>query len=211
MHGYDYKFIRGSTPKDRHVTWVKVPALASILSSYKFVVFLDADALFNQMHIPVEWFLNYWSITPTTSLALALDPPEPQNNDTSGRRYANTGFVIAQNNPKTHEILKALDECPDEGRYKGCGKFRKEGFHEQGAFGSYVRYDYDDYIKELPCNEANGEWDLESCKGVFVQHMWWRTPTVRKHFGDETLQALMARMHGHAMKDKKMIVDVQGA
>jgi hypothetical protein len=183
-----------------------VPGLLSVLSSYKFVVFMDADALFNQMHIPVEWLLNYWSIDSTISLAMALDPEGPQNNDTNGRRYANTGFIIAQNNPKTYEILTALDECPEETRYEGCAVWADTRFDEQAAFGRYVRYDYDEYIKELPCEEANGEWDLEICKGVFIQHMWWRTDTVSKRFGEQTLQSLMERVHENVMDDKRRIV-----
>lgn len=209
MHGYDYKFLQTATESERHPTWVKVSGLANVLKSYKFVVFLDADALFNQMHIPIEWLLNYWSINVTTSLAMALDPPGAVNNDTYGRRYSNTGFIIAQNNAKTHEILKAWDECPRETRYKGCSEWNKVRFHEQSAFGTYVRYDYDQYLKELPCDEANGEWDLENCRGVFIQHMWWRTPTVRSHFGDRTLQFLMERMHKHAMDEKEKIIDTQ--
>jgi hypothetical protein len=206
-HGYDYKFYKATSAEDRHPTWVKVQGLASTLKNYKYVVFLDADAIFNQMHIPIEWMLNYWSINSTTSLAMALDPPGDINDDKNGRRYSNTGFIIAQNNPKTFEILKAWDECPSETRYTGCSEWNKVRFHEQSAYGSYIRYDYGDYLKELPCNEANGEWDLELCQGVFVQHMWYRTSTVRSHFGDKTLQLLMGRMHADVINQKENIIE----
>ncbi|KAF2005039.1 hypothetical protein P154DRAFT_457557, partial [Amniculicola lignicola CBS 123094] len=189
-HGYDYKFYRSNVRDDRHPTWVKIAGLAKTLLDYKYVIFLDSDALFNHMQVPIEWLLNYWEINSTTSLAMALDPPSDTNEDAHGRRYTNTGFIIAQNNPKTFEILQAWDECPSENRYQGCSHWNRVGFHEQSAYGEYIRYDYDNYLKELPCNEGNGEWDLEACRGVFIQHMWWRTSTARSHFGDRTLQSL---------------------
>lgn len=167
---------------------------------------MDADALFNQMHIPIEWLLNYWSITPTTSLAMAADPDAARNYDSKGRVYLNTGFIIAQNNEKTHEMLRALDECPEEKRYEGCKKWADTRFDEQAAFGEYVRYDYEEYVKELPCAEANGEWDLAKCKGVFIHHMWWRTRDVANKFGEKTTQSLMSRLHEHVIEERTHIV-----
>ncbi|KAF2872362.1 hypothetical protein BDV95DRAFT_381883 [Massariosphaeria phaeospora] len=208
-HGYDYKFYKANETDDRHPTWVKIAGLANTLKNYKYVVFLDADAIFNQMHVPIEWMLNYWSIDSTISLTMALDPPGQVNEDKRGRLYSNTGFIIAQNNPKTFEILKAWDECPTETRYKGCAEWNKVRFHEQSAYGSYIRYDYNNYLKELPCGEANGEWDLELCQGVFIQHMWWRTATVRSYFGDKTLQSLMGRMHAEVINEKDQIMETQ--
>ncbi|KAF2184101.1 hypothetical protein K469DRAFT_710007 [Zopfia rhizophila CBS 207.26] len=209
LHGYDYKFINAANYSDRNPTWIKPSALANTLKSYKFVIFLDADAIFHHMQVPIEWLLNYWAINSTTSLAMALDPPESQNNDTFGRRYTNTGFIIAQNNPRTFDILKAWDECPNDERYPGCSEWKKPRFHEQSAFGTYVRYDYEEYIKELPCDEANGEWDHDLCRGTFISHFWWRTPSMRGYFGDVTLQNLMGRLHEQVIDEKKEIIELQ--
>ncbi|ORY04394.1 hypothetical protein BCR34DRAFT_604905 [Clohesyomyces aquaticus] len=209
IHGYDYHFINAANYTDRHATWIKPSAIANILHSYKFVIFLDADATFANPEIPIEWLLNYWSIDPSVSLAMALDPPKPTNNDTMGRRYSNTGFIIAQNNPRTFEILKVWDDCPNDIRYPGCSEWKKPRFHEQSAFGTYVRYDYDEWIKELPCDEANGEPDGEDCRGVFISHWWWRTNQVGTSFGDMTMKKVMGRLHGAVIDEKHKIVEVQ--
>ncbi|OQO12645.1 hypothetical protein B0A48_02107 [Cryoendolithus antarcticus] len=200
-HGYAYQYLQLPNPTDRSPTWVKVAGLLQTLPNYKHVVFLDADALFAHMHIPIEWLLNYWSIDSTTSFAMALDPPGIENEDSLGRRHVNTGFIIAQNNPKTFEILEAWQDCPTEERWPGCARWRGERFHEQSAFGEYVRYDYEEYVKELPCTEANGEWDLDICRGVFVQHRWWRTAGTRQWVGEQALQKLMERVHEGLMRE----------
>ena len=163
---------------------------------YRFVVFFGADAVVNQMQIPMEWLFNYWDINERISLAMALDPdgPEGINNDMNGRVYTNTGFIIAQRSALTQDILRAWNECPNDTRYPGCSSWKKSRFHEQSAFGSYVRYDYDENIRELPCSEANGEPDYKMCPGVFISHFWWRTNNVKRHYGDYALQSLTERV-----------------
>lgn len=213
LHGYDYQFLRLPAPADRHPTWIKVPGLLQTLPKYKFVVFLDADAVFNHMYIPMEWLLNYWSITPDVSLAMAIDYPGEQNNDAKGRPYVNTGFIIAQNNLKTLEILDQWNKCPNDQRWPECSHWNRVRFHEQSAFGEYVRYDYREFLKELPCGEANGEWDMETCKGVFVQHRWWRTEGVRDWVGERVLQRFMERLHDvvvgdEVVKDRTVVVEM---
>ncbi|CRK30155.1 hypothetical protein BN1708_018456, partial [Verticillium longisporum] len=96
IHGYDYKFIHASELSDRHQTWVKVPAIKEALLKYKFVVFADADALFNQPDVPLEWMLNYWNVHPKTLVAMAEDPNSPTNQDPKGWVLWNTGFIVAQ-------------------------------------------------------------------------------------------------------------------
>ena len=145
------------------------------------------------------------------SLAMALDPdgPEGINNDTNGRVYTNTGFIIAQRSALTQDILRAWNECPNDTRYPGCSSWKKPRFHEQSAFGSYVRYDYDENIRELPCTEANGELDYEMCLGVFISHFWWRTNNVKRHYEDYALQFLTERVQETFMNRKEEIVKVQ--
>lgn len=122
--------------------------------------------------------MNYWQLDPvTSSLALAYDPDEDKNRDKQGTLYLNTGFIVAQNNPRVYEIMKAWDMCPLDGEpYPGCTEFR---YNEpgrptdQGGFGNYIRYDYANDIVPLPCNEANGFPLSETeCHGWFIRHLW---------------------------------------
>ncbi|KAH6632918.1 hypothetical protein C7974DRAFT_433127 [Boeremia exigua] len=195
IHGYDYKLIHAEQFKDRHATWIKPSALANHISNYKFIVFLDADATFRFLHIPIEWMLNYWRIEPKHSVTMALDPWDPQepqyNSDRFNRTYANTGFMIIQNNTEIMSILKDWHECPDNTRYPMCSQWKRPKFHEQSAFGEYIRYDYNDSIKEIPCGEANGfpGVHVSHCQGKLIRHYYENmmnaiTMSIQKVFAD---------------------------
>lgn len=195
-HGYDYKFIKAAEFEDRHATWIKPSAFANQINDYKFIVFLDADATFRFMHLPLEWLLNYWKIEPHHSITMALDPWDPMhpegNSDRFNRTLTNTGFVIVQNNANTQGILKAWHECPDDVRYQGCSEWKGPKFHEQSAFGEYVRYDYEKYIYELPCAEANGYPGVRQshCEGRFIRHYWFEKSRIKGDFSDNMMNAI---------------------
>lgn len=205
VHGYDYKFIQAENFEDRHATWIKPSAIGNELKKYEWIVFLDADATFRYMHLPLEWLLNYWEIRPEHSLTMALDPWDPNepqyNSDHNNRTLTNTGFMLVQNNPHTMEILKAWHECPDDTRYSGCSYWKNSThkFHEQSAFGEYIRYDYENYIKELPCAEANGfpGVKVSQCEGRFIRHYWFEKSLVKKDFGDNFMQAFTLPIQRH--------------
>ncbi|KAJ4298930.1 hypothetical protein N0V90_004173 [Kalmusia sp. IMI 367209] len=197
IHGYDYKFVRAHEFEDRHATWIKPSALAQHIKDYKFIVFLDADATFRFQHLPLEWLFNYWKIEPKHSFTMALDPweeAEPElNSDRFNRTLTNTGFMVVQNNGHTMKILKDWHECPDDTRYKGCSDWKMPKFHEQSAFGEYIRYDYEDYVKELPCAEANGYPGVEAskCEGKFVRHYWFEKERIKLDLQHNIMNAIM--------------------
>ena len=199
IHGYSYQFVQAPAFSDRHNTWIKPSAFAQVLQKsphYKFIVFLDADATFHHMQLPIEWLLNYWQIEERHSITLALDPWEKerphQNADRFDRALGNTGFMIIQNNNMTMEILKAWHECPDNVRYAGCSRWKNPMFHEQSAFGEFIRYDYPTFIKELECRDANGSPGVEvsQCKGEFVRHFWLDKGRVKSEFAENVMGAL---------------------
>ncbi|KAF2275310.1 uncharacterized protein EI97DRAFT_379225 [Westerdykella ornata] len=216
VHGYDYKFIQAPNFQDRHATWIKPSALANEINNYKFIVFLDADAAFRWLHVPIEWMLNYWKIQPEHSLTMALDPwdeKEPQcNSDRFNRTYTNTGFIVAQNNEHTMQILKDWHECPDDTKYPGCSQWKKPRFHEQSAFGEYVRYDYEQYIKELPCAEANGFPGVEvsHCQGQFIRHYWFDKWRVKEDFRENIMQAFTMKIQQIFAEDNGTVIHKTG-
>lgn len=151
-------------------------AIKEALNDYEMVVFLDADAIIHYPHLPLEWLFNYWGINQNTRVALPVDPDEPQNKDSHGEIYLNTGFLIAQKSPRTEELFDAWESCPSEVRYSNCSQWAQEWPHEQAAFGEYLRYDFDEpqEVLTLPCAEANGYPELENstCHGEFIRHYW---------------------------------------
>ncbi|KAF2439390.1 hypothetical protein P171DRAFT_369640 [Karstenula rhodostoma CBS 690.94] len=196
IHGYDYKFVRAHEFEDRHATWIKPSALAQHIKNYKFIVFLDADATFRFQHLPLEWMFNYWQIKPQHSFTMALDPWDPEepqyNSDRFNRTYTNTGFMVVQNNAHTMQILKDWHECPDDTRYKGCSEWKMPKFHEQSAFGEYIRYDYADYVKELQCAEANGfpGVEISNCQGKYVRHYWFEKQKIKEDLQQNMMNAI---------------------
>ena len=169
-----------------HATWVKPHVLFDFLQSYKFVIFIDADATIQHLEVPFEWLFNRWGITPQTSIAMPLDTRQNLNGDlhasedSKGRLQLNTGVVIAQALPHTFDMLTAWKECPDEKRYPGCGMWKETWSHEQKAFSEYIRYDFNpsgNNIVEIPCNDAMGypgildhSWIMSNCTGQFIRH-----------------------------------------
>jgi hypothetical protein len=183
LHGYRYNYV--VAPKyegERTEFWSKIPAISDMLhSGCKIVVTIDHDAIFANLHLPFEWLMNRWNFTGATSLGMALDnhitPWNPSgfgNEDDFGEVNVNAGFIIAQDNARTHEILRAWDSCPsNETQYPNCRKFIKEWPAEQGAYGTYIRRQFTrpDDLLVVPCTEGNGFPGMNTeCQGVFVRH-----------------------------------------
>ncbi|KAL2264232.1 hypothetical protein VTK26DRAFT_64 [Humicola hyalothermophila] len=186
IHGYDYKFLHANKIEGHYDTWIKPQGFRKMLSSYKFVVFIDADAIIQHLEVPMEFLFNRWNIAPNTSIAMPVDTQqvsEEKGNisvDSKGKVVLNSGVVVAQNLPLTEEMLEAWAECTTEKRYPGCAKWKTKWSHEQRAFSEYIRYDFNpdgDNIVEIPCNDANGfpglkgKWGVvDDCQGEFIRH-----------------------------------------
>jgi hypothetical protein len=201
IHGYSYKFIRAPKYADRAPHWSKVLFTKELLKEYDIVVMLDYDAMFPSPEVPLEWLLNYWKIGPEVLVAMAEDPAGEPNFDNRHRANVNTGFIIAQAGEMTQRLFKDWAECPDETRYPGCAIWKDKPFHEQSAFSSHVRYDFLDgysidthpqYIKHLPCKEANGIPEVAGCGciGQFVRHYWAHKELTNREFGHNVMAAL---------------------
>ncbi|KAJ5341849.1 hypothetical protein N7541_010973 [Penicillium brevicompactum] len=210
IHGYDYRLVVMPRKDGRFGTWGKVTAIREALRHYKYVVFLDGDAMFLYPNLPMEWLFNYWDITENTLVAMALDPDAPQNRDWNDRTMLNTGFVIAQQSPRTDELFEAWDSCPSETRYPGCSKWSREWPHEQSAFGNHIRYDFNrsEDIRVLSCAEANGcpEVATTGCVGQLIRHYWGDKSAVPAAVGDTILHYFLPQLHEIFYKDRETLV-----
>jgi len=220
IHGYDYKFFnaRSMEPDGYHNTWVKPHVLSELLESYKFVVFIDADATIQHLELPIEWLFNRWGIKPETSIAMPLDTrqilngDENASNDSKGKLVLNTGVVIAQSLPYTFEMLKAWKECPDEKQYPGCGNWKQNWSHEQKAFSEYIRWDYNpsgNEIIEIPCDDAMGYPGinkhghiLSKCVGTFLRHHTVDKSWTKKSTEEAMSQAMTDLAHKMLQSNK---------
>jgi hypothetical protein len=178
------------------------------LKSHDYIVFMDSDVVMPRPHIPMEWLMNYWNMTKDTLVMMSRDPDEPQNYDNRKQLYLNTGFVIAQQSERTQEMYDAWANCPTETRYPGCKHWKMDWAHEQAAFGTYIRYDFNrtEDIKVLPCAEANGAPEAEhrgGCIGTFVRHYWIDKGLVPKSLADSIMQYLVPQLHAqfHGLAD----------
>jgi hypothetical protein len=174
---------------------------------------MDSDTIIMNLHLPFEWLLNRWGVQHNTSFTMAKDPAnEPQNFDSKGRINDNTGFMIIQDLPASHEIIEKVEQCPeDPERYPGCDKFKMEWPHEQGAFSEHIRYEYPGSINELNCTEANGYpgSGREDCEGVFIRHFWDRKFGLKDTVGYVVSAPLMSMLHRDIMDPtKEIVVDV---
>jgi hypothetical protein len=148
IHGYDYLFFHARKIEGHWDTWIKPHVFQRLLRDHRFVVFVDADAIIQHPEVPLEFLMNRWNIAPNTSIAMPIDTQqlgddkENISTDSKGRVVLNTGFVVLQNLPHTHEMLQAWTECTTEKRYPGCGQWKQRWSHEQRAFSEYIRYDF---------------------------------------------------------------------
>jgi hypothetical protein len=166
----------------------------------RFVLLIDADAAFVNLELPIEWLLNRWGVTSATALSIPKDPENNEPNyDSRGRVVNNSGFVIGQNLPVTHDIAQAWIDCPEnEIKWPGCDRYRFRDFCEQSAFGEYTRYDFPDDILELECNDVNGyPGSGRPCNGVFVRHHWDQKHLTKHSFADALLLNVMTRVQQH--------------
>ncbi|KAF2096310.1 hypothetical protein NA57DRAFT_42756, partial [Rhizodiscina lignyota] len=189
IHGYDYKFIHTTPYPDRDTPWSRIPALSSLLKEYDLVVSVDIDVIFPQLHIPYEWLLNIWGVTADTAIALPTEPFMKGWNgskDRKGRRNDNAGFMTLQKVPRVQEMLKKWVDCPV--KRKACAHFKHRWPAEQGAFNEFIRYEYWDIIREIPCDDALGYPGMNSnCHGRLVSHY-----TLAKKHVKEAAQTALA-------------------
>lgn len=188
----------------RSVYWAKIPTISDmLLDGCEIVVSIDHDAIFQNLNLPMEWLLNHWNFTRKTSFAMALDNHWGQNEDEQGVLNINAGFIVTQNLPRTHDILRAWDSCPSNSTaYPGCRKFIWNWPSEQGAWGNFMRREFnetDDYI-EIPCTEANGFPGMGTeCFGELIRHYTIGKDRIHNGVASGLAQAVMGMARQHLL------------
>jgi hypothetical protein len=211
IHGYRYTFIHlANEPTDRFQSWAKVPAIIEHLKECKYLLNVEADAIFKELTLPMEWQMNYWNFTKTTNVAIPSDPTEDFNRDWKGQVNLNTGFILAQNTPRTLEIWEGWKSCLD--RFPDCESFRDSWPAEQGAYSSIIRYAYNkpNDLLVIPCSEANGYPESNSdCTGSLnYQHFWIKKEQLLKDKAVvPIMQLMMQSLHLDLMirKDEVLV------
>lgn len=215
IHGYDYRLIRAPNYPDRHGTWVKPAVMKEALKRHDFVISLDSDAVFTHLHLPIEWLMNLWDVTPHTLVAMAEDIENSIDYDSHGKLILNTGFVIAQASERNQQMMEVWEDCPN--RIAGCDRWKNKWAHEQSAFSEYIRYEFNgtDEVKNIPCSHANGNEYYDkgkgACQGVFVSHNWHTKAKTVEILQRSVMDGVIRNLHGQFHADKaEVFVDGSG-
>ena len=131
------------------------------------------------------------SLVPRTSRRTRKDPLDGPLIIIQDRRYAPRNL-----------------DCPDE--VTNCTNFLAEWPAEQGAFGEYIRYDFPDAVKELPCNEAVGAPDQggSNCHGAIIRHYTMDKDSVKRAAAEALSHLLNNALHADMVRKKKDLVMV---
>ncbi|KAG5985581.1 hypothetical protein E4U54_005942, partial [Claviceps lovelessii] len=209
IHGYKYYYVNITDPADRRASWKKASVISKILKEHDVCIYLDSDAIFYNLDLPFEWLMNYWKLFPDNySMALAFDPDFNYNKDKFGKLYLNTGFIVSQNSSMTHRIMDDWHRCPDDNSpYPGCDKFRLSWPGQptdQGGFGTFIRYNYTEHIRELSCHEANGySRSISGCDGTFIRHFWTAKDTwLKLDAGNQLPGSFLKLFHEQYRREK---------
>lgn len=85
----------------------------------------------------------------------------------------------------------------------GCADLKVPWLAEQGAFCEYVRYDYPDNVRELPCTEGLGWPNMQSaCRGTLVSHYTLAKEETKWAAGEALTQGVMRRLQDDMVAQK---------
>ena len=106
----------------RFAPWAKILAIHDCLKSYKRVVFIDSDALFNTK-ISIDEFLSNHDLQGKKVAFLTDHPHNPDK--------PNSGFIICERGPETNEFLRSwFCDQHNEPRFDNSGTWEQASlFH----------------------------------------------------------------------------------
>jgi len=215
IHGYRYIYVQTAAPPGYVGAWARPGAWRHILPQCRVIVYADSDVIYANLHLPFEWLLNHWGVPyHSSSINMALEPKEVPGwnlNDIHGKHSQNPGFTVIHNAPGEHKIQTMLSKwtnCLSETDYPGCASLKSDWPAEMGGFNNYIRYDFPELVRTIPCTEALGwpEWDME-CKGLFLRHYTLRKDLVKPGMEEAIARPLMTALQKDMVRQKSKLFD----
>lgn len=114
--------------KKIHPTWIKIYLIKKFLRLYKYVVWIDSDAIFLNYEIGIFDLLG----TEKDFANLVLTKSEKLREKNIIYTNISTGFIIAKNDINTIKLFDNLIS------YKGILKSEEGFFHEQSLLSNYI-------------------------------------------------------------------------
>lgn len=126
---YNYTFVNyNERLSKRHCPWDKILCILKTISWFDYVVWIDADAIFNNLSVRLEDIINEHS---DKDLLICKDPCY---NEERLHCMMNTGVMIFKNTLTSIELLhETWNSCSDYS-IESLDKYSYDGYpHEQGA------------------------------------------------------------------------------
>lgn len=169
-HQYDYVEIRGLLDREAAPTWHKPMVLGQLLQEkktreekhYDYVMWMDADAAFNNHEIAVEEILDLW---PDHDFLISMDPANVIP------RECCAGVFIVRNTSWSRQFL---DLWLAAGRTMNGGKYfdrRRRGKKDQVILNRLLRMpDHAPHVKVLPSCYLNEDAHRARGPASFILH-----------------------------------------
>ena len=124
----------------RHCQWDKIQAVLKVINWFDYVIWIDADAVFNNQSISFEQIICEH---PEKDLLICKDPCYHEDRP---HCMINTGVMIFKNTPVSIELLEdTWNSCTDY-NVETIDKYSYDGYpHEQGALANILKKKTDKY------------------------------------------------------------------
>lgn len=146
-HGIEFIYFeqRLST---RHAQWDKIKTVQKTLPWFDYVIWMDADAVFNNFNTSFKDIINEH---PDAPLIICKDPCYDGE---SVHLMINTGIMIFKNTSVSHKMLHDVWTSVEDYNVLELDKYSYEGYpHEQGALANLLNHKYKNnfVLKEQYC------------------------------------------------------------
>lgn len=163
QHGYEY-VIGNQVLTDRHIVWCKILPVIEELPTADYVLYIDADAFFNERSKRIEDVLlpllaeDQFMLLATNCIGknISCQPNE------DSRIIPNAGVYLIKNTPVSRAMMAEWNQIPvDQPEYAF------EWPVDQRALADIIAPKYSDYIRILVQNYHK----LNGRDGTFIRHM----------------------------------------
>jgi len=134
---HNYTFVNfNERLSKRHAPWDKIQCILKVLNWFDYVIWMDADAVFNNTNICFENIINEHL---DKDLLICKDPCYDTN---APHCMINTGIMIFKNIPLMFQLLNDVWNSCQDYSIDNLDKYSYEGYpHEQGALVTQLKTD----------------------------------------------------------------------